>query len=134
MTTKISESGIIGADGKLRMPMDRLKSFFAKHCGQRVVVVFEAAEPGSTELQKAYYENYVVPTIQAAFFDKGTRMTTSATDEMLVDEYPGDKMIGNAVATKGRELSQSQMSDFLEWLKQYAAENLAVYVEDPQTI
>ena len=58
---KISESGIIGPDGKLRMPMDRLNAFFAQNKGQRVIVVFEAAGKEQSKLQMAYYYKYVLP-------------------------------------------------------------------------
>ena len=135
---KISESGLIGTDGRLRLPMDRINAFCAANKGKRVVVRFEAAEPGSTKLQQAYYYNYIVPTIQAALFEQGTRKSEKATDKFLIEQYPGDKgesQIGFGVdVTEARNLDRNQMSDFLEWLKQYAAENLSVYIEDPKTL
>lgn len=132
---KISESGLVGADGRLRMPMDRLNAFFAKHKGQRVIVRFEAAPVGTTDAQKAYFYQYVLPTVQEAFRQIGERMTTELTELTLFAVYPGTptnekgEMIMNA-----RQLTKTQMSDFLEWLKQYAAENLYVYIEDPKTL
>lgn len=137
-TDRISEAGVITADGVLHIPMDRLNACFAEHKGERVIAKFYFAVPGSTEAQRAYYYNYVVPTIQQAFRETGERKTESNVDHFLIDEYPGDKsesQIGLGVdVTEARHLNQSQMSDFLEWLKQYAAENLSVYVEDPRTI
>ena len=135
---KISEAGIVGQDGRVRMPMDRLNAFFAEHKGERVVVRFEAAAPGSTAAQRAYYYNYVVPTVTAAFIETGQRMTDDYTDRFLIQEYPGCKIdfasaTGREI-TEARQMTQSQMSDFLDWLKQYAAENLSVYIEDPRTI
>ena len=145
---KISESGIIGKDGQLRMPMDRLKEFFAANKGKRVVVRFEAAEPGSSELQLAYYFNYIVPTIQTALYELGERMNEKKVDEWLRQQCPSifetfipptkeqakQGYLG-CTETKGiRDLSVSEMSDYLDWLKQYAAENLSVYIEDPKTI
>lgn len=135
---KISESGIISDDGKLRLPMFRVNAFCLANKGKRVIVRIEAAAPGSTELQRAYYYNYVVPTIAAALYEQGTRKSEMAVDKWLVDEYPGDKEeseIGLGVeVTEARQFNKSQMFDFLEWLKQYAAENLYVYVEDPRTL
>lgn len=147
-TNKISESGIIGADGKLRMPMDRLNAYFAQHKGQRVVVRFEAAEHGSSELQRAYYYNYIVPTIQTALYELGERMNEKKVDEWLRQQCPSifetfipptkeQAELGflGCTETKGiRDLSVSEMSDYLEWLKQFAAENLYVYIEDPRTL
>lgn len=135
---KISESGVITVSGQLRMPMDRLNAFFAKHKGERVVVKFEAAEHGSSELQLAYYYNYIVPTVSAALYEQGTRMRERAVDKWLVEQYPGEKDerilgFGDDV-NEARQLDTRQMFDFLDWLKQFAAENLYVYIEDPRTL
>lgn len=132
---KISESGMIGTDGRLRLPMDRINAFCAANKGKRVTVRFEAFEPGSTAAQRAYYYNYVLPTITAAFLETGQRMTDDYTDRYLVQEYPQDIRKENGeIVLYAREFNQTQMSDFLEWLKQFAAENLSVYIEDPRTI
>lgn len=134
---EISESGIIGADGKLHLPMDRLNAFFAQNKGQRVVVRFEAAAPGSSELQLAYYYNYIVPSVQRALYKQGTRMTETGVDRWLLNNYPmaGDLFTADGTPKViGRQLTQNEMFDFLEWLKQYAAENLETYIEDPKTL
>lgn len=132
-TDKISESGTITANGQLRLPMDRLNAFFAEHRGERVVVRFEAAAPGSTALQLAYYYNYIVPTIQTALLETGERKTERQTDIWLRQQCVhctsgwGDLM-------EARQMSKTDFSLFLEWLKQFAAENLYVYIEDPKTL
>lgn len=131
---KISESGVIGTDGKLRLPMDRLNAFFAEHKGERVIVVFEAAGNKQSKLQMAYYYNYVIPCVVEALREQGTRKSEDATDRWLMEEYPGGGNPDTVSLVCARQLDQRQMSDFLEWLKQYAAENLYVYIEDPKTI
>lgn len=130
---KISESGIITDNGQLRLPMDRLNAFLAANKGKRVVVRFEAAEPGSSELQLAYYFNYIVPTIQTALWENGDRRTEKQVDLWLrqqcascYNEYGG--------LLEARQISKPDFSDFIEWLKQFAAENLYVYIEDPRTL
>ena len=130
---KISESGIITDNGQLRLPMDRLNAFFAANRGKRVVVRFEAAEPGSSELQLAYYFNYIVPTIQTALWENGDRRTEKQVDLWLrqqcascYNDYGG--------LLEARQISKPDFSDFIEWLKQFAAENLYVYIEDPRTL
>jgi hypothetical protein len=130
---KISESGIITDNGQLRLPMDRLNAFFAANKGKRVVVRFEAAAPGSTELQLAYYFNYIVPTIQTALWETGDRRTEKQVDLWLrqqcascYNDYGG--------LLEARQISKPDFSDFVEWLKQFAAENLYVYIEDPRTL
>jgi len=130
---KLSESGIITDNGQLRLPMDRLNAFLAANKGKRVVVRFEAAEPGSSELQLAYYFNYIVPTIQTALWENGDRRTEKQVDLWLrqqcascYNEYGG--------LLEARQISKPDFSDFIEWLKQFAAENLYVYIEDPRTL
>lgn len=130
---KISESGIITDNGQLRLPMDRLNAFFAANRGKRVVVRFEAAEPNSSELQLAYYFNYIVPTIQTALWENGDRKTEKQVDLWLrqqcascYNDYGG--------LLEARQISKPDFSDFIEWLKQFAAENLYVYIEDPRTL
>lgn len=131
---KISESGIITDNGQLRLPMDRLNAFFAANKGKRVVVRFEAAAPGSTALQLAYYYNYVVPCVVEALREQGTRKSEDATDRWLISQYPGGFRYDGAEQHIARQLTTTQMSDFLDWLKQFAAENLYVYIEDPRTL
>ena len=130
---KISESGMIGQDGLLRMPMDRLNQEFARHKGQRVIMRIEFAESGSSAAQLAYYFRYIIPTIQTALWDKGDRRTEKQVDMWLrrqcvscYNEYGG--------ILEAQQMSQSDMSDFIEWLKQFAAENFHVYIEDPRVI
>lgn len=130
---KISESGIIGPNGQLRMPMDRLNAFFADHKGERVVVRFEAAAPGSTALQLAYYFNYIVPTIQTALWETGDRRTEKQVDLWLRQQC-GSCYNDFGGLLEARQISKTDFSDFLEWLKQFAAENLYVYIEDPKTL
>ena len=134
----ISESGMISADGRLLLPMERINAFFAEHKGERLVVRFTADVPGSTNAQQTYYYQYVLPTIRQAFKDLGERKTETQIDRFLVGLYPGDKSeqqigLGTDVE-EARHFDRGQMSEFLDWLKQYAAENLYVYIEDPKTL
>ena len=132
-TQKISESGLIGTDGRLRIPMDRVNAWCSEHKGERVVVRFEAAAPGSSELQLAYYFNYIVPTIQTALWDNGDRRTEKQVDLWLRQQC-GSCYNDYGGLLEARQISKPDFSDFLEWLKQFAAENLSVYIEDPRTI
>lgn len=135
---KISECGRISDTGQLLLPMERLAQEFVKHKGQRVVLKIEFATPGSSAAQLSYYYNYVVPTIVLALYEQGTRKSEKAVDKWLLEQYPGDKsdyaMGIDFEVEEGRQMTHPQMSDYLEWLKQFAAENLSVYIDDPRTI
>lgn len=130
----VSDSGIITKDGQLRLPMDRINAFLAANKGKRVIVRFEAAEHGSSKLQLAYYYNYVLPCVVEALREQGTRISEERADRWLIEQYPGGFSYDGNKQTVARQLTQSQMYEFLEWLKQYAAENLYVYIEDPKTL
>lgn len=134
MVTTITESGMIGQDGQLRLPMDRLNAFFAANKGKRVIVRFEAAAPGSTAAQLAYYYKYIIPCVVSALREQGTWMSEEQADRYLMEVYPAGGTLELMPLVYARQLNQHQMSDFLEWLKQFAAENLYVYIEDPKTI
>ena len=137
-SSTISESGLIGQDGRMRLPMERLNQFFADHKGERIIIKIEAAEQGSTAAQIAYYYSYILPTVQQALKEIGERKTLKQTDGWLVDMYPGEKderILGFGDDVKeARQMDKQQMFDFLDWLKEFAAENLYVYIEDPKTI
>lgn len=133
MPTRISEFGSIGRDGRLRIPMDRLNELFAQHKGKRVIARFEIYSPGTTELQLAYYRNYIVPTCQQALYKLGERKTELQVD-LWLREQCGICYNDYGQLMDAREMSMEDFSEFLEWLKQFAAENLYVYIEDPKTI
>lgn len=126
MANKITETGVLSFGGALRMPMDRVNEFFSQHKGQRVIATFEAVPKGTTTAMIAYYRAYVLPTVQAALWKLGERKSEKAVDEWLRSQYP--------MRVEGTEMSPDEMADFLDWLKQFAAENLYVYIEDPRTI
>lgn len=134
MADRISESGVIGPDGRLRLPMDRLNEFGAEHKGQRIIVRIEAVEPGSTIAQQAYYYNYAVPAIVESLRKQGTRKSESSVDRWLVEQYPGEKSYDGRELQTGGQMDKKMMGEFFEWLKQFAAENLQVFIDDPRCI
>ena len=133
---KIVESGVIGDDGRLWLPMDRLNMFFREHKGQRVLVTFEALSTKATMAQQSYFYGYVLPTVCEAMKAQGVRMREEEADEFLLEQYPGEPTRdenGEPVRT-ARRLGRYTMTDFLSWLHQWAAENLQVYIENPKYI
>lgn len=130
---KIVECGVISTTGQLRLPMDRINAFFRENKGMRVLARFEVAEPGSTELQRGYYRGYIVPLVQEQLWKEGERMTTDQVDNFLRKQCPSCyNEQGELLEVE--KIAKSDFSDFIEWLKQYAAENLYLYIEDPKTL
>lgn len=139
---EISSSGNIGNDGKLRMYFEELNQFFAMHKGSRVIARFSVVSSGSSEALKGYYFNYVVPTFRNAFWEAGERMTEEQTERRLrklspimyserVDEKTGEYFFELRTVA---ELSNAELIEHIDTLKQFAAEDLSVFIDDPRTL
>lgn len=139
---EISSSGNIGNDGKLRMYFEELNQFFAMHKGSRVIARFSVVSSGSSEALKGYYFNYVVPTFRNAFWEAGERMTEEQTERRLrklspimyserVDEKTGEYFFELRTVA---ELSNAELIEHIETLKQIAAEEYNTFIDDPRTL
>lgn len=129
---KISESGLINAEGQLKMPMDRLNEFFLKHKGKRVIMQIEAVEKGTSMAQLSYYYKYIVPVIQKGLKDMGERKNVRQVDIWLREKYGESDDNGKLIEPVG--MSRSSFADMIDAIKQMAAEYLGVYIEDSRSI
>lgn len=139
---KITVTGTIDNNGNLRMYMDELKQFFKMHKGYRVIAKFMVESQGSSEALKGYYYNYVVPSFQEGMWDAGERLTEEDAEIkmrelspiMLEQEF--DEKTGKCT-TRLREISElsnAELVEYIDHLKQIAAEEYSIYIEDPQSI
>lgn len=140
----ISATGTINANGGLVMYMGELNAFFAQHKGERIVARFVVAPVGSSEALKGYYFHYVVPTIRTALWQTGDRKTEEQTERFLrelspvcYDDNPcfdNGEIRYNPRLREIPELSNSELIEHIDCIRQFAAEELNVYVDDPQTL
>lgn len=139
---EISASGIINANGALAMYMGEVNAFFASNKGQRVVARFIVAPKASSDALKGYYYHYVVPTIKFGIWNTGDRKTEQQTElflrsispvcyEETVNEETG---VYNHRLREIPELDNTELIDHIETIRQFAAENLNVFVDDPRTL
>ena len=139
---KIAVTGTIDNNGNLRMYMDELKQFFRMHKGCRVIAKFMIESQGSSEALKGYYYNCVVPSFQEGMWDAGERLTEEDAEIkmrelspiMLEQEF--DEKTGKCT-TRLREISElsnAELVEYIDHLKQIAAEEYSIYIEDPQSI
>ncbi len=139
---KITVTGTIDNNGNLRMYMDELKQFFKMHKGCRVIAKFMVESLGSSEALKGYYYNCVVPSFQEGMWDAGERLTEEDAEIkmrelspiMLEQEF--DEKTGK-YTTRLREISElsnAELVEYIDHLKQIAAEEYSIYIEDPQSI
>ena len=139
---EITATGTINQSGGLAMYMGELNEFFAMHKGSRVIARFTVASPGSSAALRGYYFNYVVPTFKAAILDAGERLTEEQTEQRL-REWSPIMHAENVDYDTGEythelrtvaDLSNAELIEHIETLKQLAAEEYNTYIDDPQTL
>lgn len=139
---EITATGTINQSGGLAMYMGELNEFFAMHKGSRVIARFTVASPGSSAALRGYYFNYVVPTFKAAIWDAGERLTEEQTEQRL-REWSPIMHAENVDYDTGEythelrtvaDLSNAELIEHIETLKQLAAEEYNTYIDDPQTL
>lgn len=139
---EITATGMINSKGGLQMYMGELNQFFSMHRGSRIIARFTVASPGSSEALKGYYFNYVVPTFRSGIWEAGERLTEEQTERRLRElsqvmyEQTPDINTGK-YETRLRtiaELSNAELIEHIEHLKQIAAEEYNTFIDDPKTI
>lgn len=139
---EITASGTIDNNGRLAMYMGEVNDFFLKHKGSRIIARFIVAKPGSSEALKGYYYNYVVPTFKHAIWNMGERKTEEQT-EMFLRQLSPVMYIEKANEETGKythelrkiaDLSNTELIEHIETLKQIAAEEYNTYIDDPRTL
>jgi NurA-like 5'-3' nuclease len=139
---KITVTGTIDNNGNLRMYMDELKQFFKMHKGCRVIAKFMIESQGSSEALKGYYYNCVVPSFQEGMWDAGERLTEEDAEIkmrelspiMLEQEFNEETGKYTTRLREISELSNAELVEYIDHLKQIAAEEYSIYIEDPQSI
>lgn len=139
---EITATGIINDNGGLQMYMGELNQFFSMHKGSRIIARFTVASPGSSEALKGYYFNCVVPTFRSGIWEAGERLTEEQTERRLRElspvmyEQTPDVNTGK-YETRLRtiaELSNAELIEHIEFLKQLASEEYCLYIADPNEI
>lgn len=139
---EITATGTINHDGRLVMYMGEINEFFAGWKGQRVIARFTIASPGTSEALRGYYFNCVVPTFRRALWDTGDRMTEEQAERKMREYSPimheevADVKTGKYthILRSVAELSNAELIEHIETIKQIAAEEFNVYIEDPMIL
>lgn len=139
---EITATGMINNNGGLQMYMGELNQFFGMHRGSRIIARFTVASPGSSEALKGYYFNYVVPTFRSGIWEAGERLTEEQTERRLRELSPvmyeqAPDINTGKYETRLRtiaELSNAELIEHIEHLKQIAAEEYHTFIDDPKTI
>lgn len=138
---EICATGVINNNGALSMYMGELKQFFAMHASKKVIARFIVSNPGTSAALRGYYYNYVVPMFKSAFWENGERLTEKQTEQRLreyspimLEEWVNDAGKYEARLREINELSNAELIEHIETLKQLAAEEFYLFIDDPNTI
>lgn len=128
----------INNEGRLMTPPD-LREFLTMWKNNRVVVRFEILPDTPSEALKGYYFHYVVPTMKTALWESGERKNEQQTENWLREMSPIThhcewRGYWDVTIKEIAELSNAELSEHIEHIRQMAAEEFSVYIEEPQTI
>ncbi len=145
MRLLVSENGVIGKDGKLRIYN---REHFLNRCGnfQETNIEVQVLERsnGFTDQMRKYYFTVVVPTMRNAFRYYGYEYSCDEIDSMLREkalyreEYNPDtdtwtKTI-HRLSNNESTVSYQEFKDFLEWCIRYAALELNWSIAFPNEV
>lgn len=139
---EISATGTVNSKGGLVMYMGEINAFFAQHKGERIIARFMVAPVASSEALKGYYFNYVVPTVRHGLMETGERKTEEQTEYYLRSISPvcyeeTANIETGKYAQRLREipeLSNAELIEHIDVIRQFAAEELNVFIDDPKTL
>lgn len=138
---ELTVTGKINNNGALSMYMGELNAFLNQHRGSRVIATFIVASAGSSAALLGYYFNAVVPAFKRAIWEAGERKTEKGVELFLRQLSP--VMYEEKADLDGKytqrireisELSNSELIEHIETLKQIAAEEYNLYIEDPNIL
>lgn len=139
---EINISGRITSEGKLAIYMQELNAFTQQWKNTRVVATFKVYQPGSSAALRGYYFNAVVPAIKRALWETGERKTDEQTELWLREMSPimyqqeADPETGKYTTTLREiaDLDNGELIEHIETIRQIAAEELNIFIDDPNTI
>ena len=124
--------GRINEEGGLLVPNEVLRDFCRKHPKSRVLLKITALSKDQTAAQRGYYWGYIIPECRKALAEKGTLFTDAQADELLRSQCPICWNEGELQTVA--DFDAEDMASFIEWVKQFAAENLSVFIDDPYNL
>lgn len=133
LTQRISPKGQLKLDNNLE-----LQEFARQHPNKVCIVRVELLPVAPSLKSFHYYWVYICPEVQRALYEKGERKSLEQVDRWIREQCPitqDQKWDGEKLRKRVKELdeiSTEEFNEMIEWLKEYAAENLDVYIEEPR--
>ena len=127
--SEVRAVGKIDNEGKLRVFMGEVNQFLSQQKGAKCVLRIELLPEGNRQMI-SYYWSYVVPKVRQAMKETGDMMTEKDVDEMLRNLCPMLHTCGQGQKVKQlTDLSRDDLCDYIDWIKQFGAENLSIIID-----
>lgn len=141
MKQKYQTIGAIDNEGHLKCYKQEMNEFFRQHKGKKIVIKFEVLGDEPSASLKAYYYKVVVQAFVQALWERGTRKTQEDVEYMLrtlspimiAETFENDGNVNRRVK-RISEITHEELCEHIETLKQFAAEDFGIYIEDPRTL
>lgn len=141
MKQKFQTIGAIDNEGHLKCYKQEMNDFFRQHKGSKVVIKFEVLGGEPNVSLKAYYYKVIVPSFVQALWERGTRKTQEDVEYMLrtlspimiAENFDNDGSVNRRVK-RISEVTSEEFCEHIETLKQFAAEDFGIYIEDPRAL
>ena len=132
--------GKITNDGKLKIDRNELDNFIKDYKDQACIIEIEILDSRKYNKLRAYYFNYILPTVRNLFWDNGIRMDIEGTNYFLKKTYPlfmeekinPETQKWEVTIKSINDLNKYEFYDYIEHIKQYIAENFDYFLTDPQ--
>lgn len=135
-------TGRVNSKGQLMIGnVAEMGEFFRQWPDHRVTMEVRVYPKGSTRSQRGYYWRKIVPDCRQKFWEMGDPVTLKETDMRLRMDSPicsrphntEDGRVVEAVVPV-ESLSKFEMIQHIDHVRQYAAVNLGLHIEDPKFI
>lgn len=105
-------------------------SKFLDWCGQwrgsKIIATFHVIDESSAK-QYVYFKDYIIPQFIQGMNSKGNYYSETGALEFIQSECPLIEEVGKVDFFN---MNKSKLNQVIEWLKQYMAENLDIYIND----
>lgn len=129
--------GTISNDGKLNLQLS-VVPFLQEWKGNKVAITFKVIGGTQSEAMKGYYFNYVVPAMKNAIWESGERKNEKETEQWLREMSPITHHcewhgFWDVTIKEIADLTNAELSEHIEFIRQMAAEEYGYYIEEPNT-
>jgi hypothetical protein len=119
-----------------------LNQYLSEHKNKRIAIGLSIIGEKPSQAMLSYYRNVIVPSIQKGYHAKGNIYSCERVDRELREmspvcwnEYFDEKTNRWIQDVKElNELNQFDLAWFIAHIKQIAAEEFSIFIEDPKTI